>query len=109
MNIKKVLVTTALVACSTSAFAWLGNSETGLVPVVVPTTMQCPVEYYNTPMTLTFLGSQTEVASYNSYHEYLDSQWGMGAMTYEEWLVQHPIHITVHCPNNPVSMPDGRG
>lgn len=107
MNITKTLIAAALLVCSTSAFAWLANSQTGLVPVVVPTTMQCPVEYYNTPMTLTFLGSQAEVASYNEYHEYLDSQYAPGAMTYEEWLVQHPVKITVQCPNNP--MPGGMG
>lgn len=109
MNIKKTLLTAGLLVCSASAFAWVSYPNVGLVTVVVPTTMQCPVEYYNTPMTLTFLGSQAEVASYNSYHEYLDGQWGPGAMTYEEWLVQNPVHITVKCPNNPVDQPDGRG
>ena len=102
MKMKNLAVVTGLLLCSTAAFAWLGNSQTGLVPVVVPTTMQCPVEYYNGDINVTFLASQAEVSSYNSYHVYLDGQWGMGAMTYPEWLVQNPVRITVKCPNNPM-------
>lgn len=100
MNVKKTLLAAALVACSTSAFAWLANSDTGLVPVVVPTTMQCPVEYYNVDLDRTFLASQNEVVSYNAYHGYLDGRWSMGAMTYPEYLVQYPVRITVLCPGN---------
>ncbi|MBY0545536.1 MAG: hypothetical protein K2Q14_08345 [Gammaproteobacteria bacterium] len=101
MNTKKTLLLGAtLLACSTTAFAWLANSQTGLVPVVVPVTMQCPVEYYNVNLDRTFLASQEEVASYVSYHQYLDTQWGLGAMTYPEYLVQHPIDVDVVCPGN---------
>lgn len=100
MRIKHVLAVSTLLLSSTAAFAWWDS--TGVVPVVVPTTMECPVEYYNGDINLTFLGSQAEVASYNTYHDYLDGQWGTGAMTYPEWLVQNPVKITVKCPNNPV-------
>jgi len=100
MRMKITLLAVTLLACSSSAFAWLVSGTTGIVPVVVPTTMQCPVEYYNVDLDRTFLASQVEVTSYNQYHDYLDGQWGMGAMTYPEYLQQYPVHVTVHCPGN---------
>lgn len=100
MRIKTTLIAATLLACSSSAFAWLVSGTTGIVPVVVPTTIQCPVEYYNVDLDRTFLASQAEVISYNNYHRYLDNTWQMGAMTYPEYLVQHPVRITVHCPGN---------
>ncbi|NNM58975.1 MAG: hypothetical protein HKM04_04105 [Legionellales bacterium] len=61
------------------------------------------MEYYNVNIDRTFLASQLETKSYMEYHMYLDGQWGMGAMTYPQYLVVHPIDVDVKCPGNGLS------
>lgn len=99
MNKTRALVLAALVAVSSSAFAWQEGGETGIIPVVTPTTPSCPEVYYSGDINDNFLASRAGVVSYNNYQEYLSGVWG-GAMTYQEYMKAHPPTGPISCPTS---------